>query len=388
MSGTLPRYLAVRKATTDLAAPLTPEDQVVQAMPDASPTKWHLAHTTWFFETFVLIPNLTGYRAFDPSYGFLFNSYYNAIGQRQPRHQRGLLTRPGLKDVMAYRQHVDTAMESLLQDVQHPLGALVELGLHHEQQHQELILTDIKYLLGTQPLRPAYLAAAQATGSPLPAPQQQWIAFEEGLRSIGQGGKGFAFDNEGPPHKVFLNAFELASRTVTSGEYLEFINDGGYSKPELWLSDGWDAVRAHGWNAPLYWRRSETGWKVFTLQGEQDLAPTKAVCHLSHFEADAYARWAGGRLPTEFEWEAASGQEGLSEMLGGVWEWTASAYLPYPGFRIAEGAVGEYNGKFMSGQMVLRGGSVATPPGHVRPTYRNFFPPAARWQFSGLRLAR
>lgn len=380
------RYRAVREATTDLAALLTPEDQVVQAMPDASPTKWHLGHTTWFFETFILVPNLPGYRAFDPAYGFLFNSYYNTIGQRQPRAQRGLLTRPGLQEVLAYRRHVNAAMESFLKAFSGAAAALVELGLHHEQQHQELILTDIKYLLGAQPSRPAYLPALPAAQAPVPP--LEWIGFDEGLRSIGHGGAGFAFDNEGPQHKVFLQAFELASRPVNTGEYLRFIEDGGYARPELWLSDGWDAVHVHGWKAPLYWRKSEDGWKVFTLQGEQDLDPGKAVCHLSQFEADAYARWAISRLPTEFEWEAASGHLGLPGMSGGVWEWTGSAYLPYPGFHTAEGAVGEYNGKFMSGQMVLRGGSVATPKGHIRPTYRNFFPPGARWQFSGLRLAR
>ncbi|MBL0210044.1 MAG: ergothioneine biosynthesis protein EgtB [Holophagaceae bacterium] len=386
MSGALPRYLAVRGKTTELSAPLTPEDQVVQAMPDASPTKWHLAHTTWFFETFILVPGLRDYRLFDPAYGFLFNSYYNAIGQRQPRNQRGLLTRPGLQEILAYRRHVDAAMEAFLQTSPGPDPALLELGLNHEQQHQELILTDIKYLLGSQPLKPAYRPAP--TSAPTPAPPSKWIAFDEGLRAIGHGGKQFAFDNEGPRHKVFVNAFELASRPVSSGEYLEFMHDGGYAKPELWLSDGWDAVRAQRWDAPLHWRKSEEGWKVFTLQGEQELDPGRPVCHLSHYEADAYARWAGARLPTEFEWEAASGHPAPAQTSGDVWEWTASAYLPYPGFRIAEGAVGEYNGKFMSGQMVLRGGSVATPPGHIRPTYRNFFPPSARWQFSGLRLAR
>ncbi len=380
------RYRAVRQATMDLAAPLTPEDQVVQAMTDASPTKWHLAHTTWFFETFLLVSNLSGYEVFDPAYGFLFNSYYNAIGERQPRAQRGLLTRPSLEEVFAYRRHVDAAMDILLQGPTATSAALVELGLNHEQQHQELILTDIKYLLGCQPLRPAYLKVPSRP--PTHSTPPEWIAFNEGLRAIGHDGNGFAFDNEGPRHKVFLGAFELASRPVTSGEYLGFIQDGGYERPELWLAEGWDAVRAQGWKAPLYWRNIKSAWKVFTLQGEQDLDSGKSVCHLSHFEADAYARWAGARLPTEFEWEAASGHPKLSGMLTGAWEWTASAYLPYPGFRIAEGAVGEYNGKFMSGQMVLRGGSVATPPGHTRSTYRNFFPPAARWQFSGLRLAR
>ncbi len=386
----LPRqYRSVRKATLNLVAPLTLEDMVVQAMRDTSPTKWHLAHTTWFFETFILIPKLPGYQVFDPSYGFLFNSYYNAIGQRQPRDQRGVLTRPGLGEVLAYRRHVDGAMETLLENFPTAAMALVELGLHHEQQHQELILTDIKYLLGTQPLKPAYLPAPLApAGEPAPALTLEWVPFDEGLRAVGHDGSGFAFDNEGPRHNVFLTAFELAARPVTVGEYLRFIEDGGYERPDLWLSDGWDAVLTNGWTAPLYWRKSLGGWKVFTLQGEEDLARRKSVCHLSHFEADAYARWAGARLPTEAEWEVASDHPGLSQMMGVVWEWTGSAYLPYPGFRAAVGAVGEYNGKFMSGQMVLRGGSIATPHGHIRPTYRNFFPPTARWQFSGLRLAR
>ena len=386
MNEMLPQYRAIRKATLDLTAPLTPEDMVVQAMPDASPTKWHLAHTTWFFESFILVPNHPGYQVFDPAFGFLFNSYYNTIGERQPRVLRGLLTRPRLEEILAYRNHVDEAMETFLQDSSGPAATLVELGLHHEQQHQELILSDIKYLFGSQPLKPAYVPKPPHT--PAPMPSLEWIAFDEGIRIIGHDENSFAFDNEGPRHKVFLGAFELASRPVTSGEYLEFILDEGYKRPELWLADGWDTVRANDWKAPLYWRKSEAGWKVFTLQGEQELDPGKSVCHLSHFEADAYARWADARLPTEFEWEAASGHPGLSRLLTGVWEWTASAYLPYPGFHIAEGAVGEYNGKFMSGQMVLRGGSVATPQGHIRPTYRDFFPPAARWQFSGLRLAR
>ena len=393
----LSRYRAVRQATVDLAAPLSAEDQVVQAMADASPTKWHLGHTTWFFETFILKPNLSAYVEFDATFGYLFNSYYNAIGERQPRAQRGLLTRPPLEEVHAYRRHVDAAMEALLAEPRSQGLSLLELGLNHEQQHQELILTDIKSLLGSQPSRPSYFSPVPASDPAAisvdaePCAPLNWISFDEGLRDIGHDGKGFAFDNEGPRHTVFLQAFELASRPVTCGEYLVFMENGGYERPELWLSDGWDALRAQGWKAPLYWRQDEGGWWVFTLHGERSLDAAKPVCHLSYFEADAYARWAGARLPTEAEWEVASHRDhgaGLSQMFGGVWEWTGSAYLPYPGFQPKEGAVGEYNGKFMSGQMVLRGGSFATPPGHIRPTYRNFFPPSARWQFTGLRLAR
>ncbi len=380
------RYRAVRQATVDLAAPLSAEDQVVQAMADASPTKWHLAHTTWFFETFILKPNCPSYLEFDAAFGYLFNSYYNAIGERQPRAQRGLLTRPALEEVHAYRRHVDAAMEKLLSDAAGSDLGLLELGLNHEQQHQELILTDIKCLFGTQPLRPAYLLAKPP--ETLAASPLSWIPFEEGLREIGHDGIGFAFDNEGPRHRVFVNAFELASRPVTCGEYQQFVDDGGYGKPELWLSEGWDAVCDGGWKAPLYWRKTNSGWRVFTLHGEQPLSSAEPVCHLSYFEADAYARWAGARLPTESEWELASSEKSLPLMFGGVWEWTQSAYLPYPGYQADAGAVGEYNGKFMSSQMVLRGGSFATPSGHIRPTYRNFFPPSARWQFSGLRLAK
>ena len=376
-------YRQVREATVRLAAPLAPEDQVVQSMPDASPTKWHLAHTTWFFETMVLARFDPGHRPFDPRYAYLFNSYYESVGPRQPRPSRGLITRPSLEEVHAYRGAVDAAMDRLLGRTPPPEAlARAELGLHHEQQHQELILTDVQHALWCNPLRPAYApapSAAPATAAPL-----TWTRHDEGLAELGHAGEGFAFDNEGPRHRVFLEAFEIADRPVTAGEYAGFIADGGYRRPELWLSDGWAAVQAGGWEAPLFWERRDGAWWEFSLAGMRPVESAAPVAHVSHFEADAYARWAGARLPTEFEWERAA----TWPLPGAVWEWTASAYLPYPRFRAFEGELGEYNGKFMSGQMVLRGGSALTPPGHVRRTYRNFFPPAARWQRSGLRLAR
>ena len=398
------RYAAVRAATEALAAPLSAEDQQVQSMPDVSPTKWHLAHTTWFFETFLLGPELQGYEPFDPAFHYLFNSYYEAEGPRQPRPERGLITRPSLERVLAYRAHVDAGMARLLASGSAGRVAdLVELGLNHEQQHQELILMDIKHVLSRNPLKPAY-HAAPAAASREPAPLR-WQAFPAGLRQIGHGGDGFAFDNERPRHRVYLEAFEIADRLTTCGEYLGFIEDGGYRRPELWLSDGWAMVQAEGWTAPLYWSGGEDGWRMFSLHGERPVDPAEPVCHLSHYEADAYARWAAARLPTEAEWETAAGSsaledsgglhpspdaggEGLRQLGGQVWQWTASAYLPYPRFRTAPGAVGEYNGKFMSGQMALRGSACVTPPGHARITYRNFFPPQARWAFAGVRLAR
>jgi len=390
------RYDRVRARSLALAAPLSPEDAGAQSMPDASPVKWHLAHTTWFFETFLLIPR-AGAAPVDPAYVYLFNSYYEAVGPRHERPKRGLLTRPSLAEVLEYRRLVDAAMRDWLPAAAPDALDLLELGLNHEEQHQELILTDVKHLLAQNPTLPAY--AAPSAGVRGEAPPLRWIAHDGGLVEIGHGGPGFAFDNEGPRHKVWLEPFEIASRPVTAGEYLAFIADGGYRTAAHWLSDGWAAVKAEGWEAPLYWRCVDGAWRLFTLEGERAVDPSEPVCHLSHYEADAYARWAGARLPTEAEWEAVAAShwndpapalhpvpaEGFP---AGVWEWTASAYLPYPGFRTAEGAVGEYNGKFMSGQMVLRGASCATPPGHARPTYRNFFPPAARWQFSGLRLAR
>lgn len=406
------RYLQVRATTAGLAAPLSAEDCAVQSMPDASPTKWHLAHTSWFFETFVLTPYVPGYAPFDPAYRTLFNSYYVAVGARHPRPQRGLLTRPSLADVMRYRAHVDAAVAEALQrpSLAPEAASAIELGLQHEQQHQELILTDIKHALSCNPTHPTYLPAK--TFAPLSAPAMEWLRFDGGCVRIGHEGAGFAFDNEGPAHEVLLRPFAMASHPVTCGEYLEFIDDGGYSRPELWLALGWDMRISQGWDAPAYWTHPGSHWHVFTLRGLAQLDPAAPVAHLSYFEADAYARWRDARLPTEFEWEwavrsAGSPADGnfldaglleprpapaarapLAQAYGDVWEWTASPYAPYPGYRAAEGALGEYNGKFMCNQYVLRGGSCATPAGHVRPSYRNFFPPEARWQFSGLRLAR
>jgi ergothioneine biosynthesis protein EgtB len=396
-------YAKARAQSLALAAPLTAEDQQVQSMADVSPTKWHLAHTTWFFETFLLVPHLAGYKSFDPAFGFLFNSYYETVGARQPRPERGLLSRPSLVDIHAYRSHVDAGMARLVEAGAAPAD-LLTLGLHHEQQHQELILMDIKHVFSINPLKPAYAPPpkVQDTAGRTPA----WLDFDGGLVEIGLAGAGFAFDNEGPRHRVWLEPYRLSDSLVTAGDWLAFIEDGGYARPDLWLSDGWQAVQQNGWEAPLYWRRDEAGaWRVFTLHGERALDPQAPVCHVSGYEADAFARWAGKRLPTEAEWEVAAAAAppaaapfalhpppadpalGLRQLSGAVWQWTASAYSPYPGFRPAAGAVGEYNGKFMSGQMVLRGGACVTPIGHSRSTYRNFFPPAARWCFGGLRLA-
>ncbi|APV51695.1 hypothetical protein BWI17_19590 [Betaproteobacteria bacterium GR16-43] len=405
------RFDAIRGTTRALAAPLSAEDCAIQSMPDASPTKWHLAHTTWFFETFILAPNATGYRAFDPSFKVLFNSYYNGVGDKHPRPERGLLSRPALAEVLAYREHVNHAMQDLLATgLEAPLAALVDLGLHHEQQHQELILTDLKHMLSRNPLRPAYQKQWPLTA--VEPRKASWIGVEGGVREIGHAGDGFTFDNETPRHRVFLEDFEIASNPVTHGDFIAFIEDGGYRRPELWLSMGWDAVNARGWEAPMYWEKRDGQWHTFTLRGLAPVEPNTPVCHISFLEAEAYARWAGARLPTEAEWEIASAlapMEGNflesgayhplalreavahgvpAQMFGDVWEWTRSDYGPYPGFQPAEGAVGEYNGKFMCGQYVLRGGSCATPASHIRASYRNFFPPDARWQFSGVRLAR
>ena len=381
----LQSFRTVRSCTEELAAPLSAEDQTVQSMPDASPTKWHLAHTTWFFETFVLRPHAPGYRVFDSAYEYLFNSYYEAVGPRHPRPQRGLITRPGVNELLAYRHHVTAAVLDFLQgdrDSDHGARELVDLGLHHEQQHQELILMDIKHALSLNPLRPAY-RAAQGGEARAPRPLE-WREFEGGLVETGHDGQGFAFDNEGPRHRSWLDAFALAMRPVNCGEYLEFIEDGGYRRPEFWLSAGWDCVNQRGWDAPLYWEKKDGSWHVFTLSGLERLDPVRPVCHVSAFEAAAFAKWSGKRLPREAEWEVAAG---AVQGTGEVWEWTASPYVAYPGYREPAGAVGEYNGKFMANQMVLRGGCSATPAGHVRPTYRNFFPPDARWMFGGIRLS-
>ncbi|MCH7631231.1 MAG: ergothioneine biosynthesis protein EgtB [Proteobacteria bacterium] len=381
-------FSTVRARTEALAAPLSPEDMMVQSMPDVSPTKWHLGHTSWFFETFILKNFSPAYKVFDEAYNYLFNSYYNAVGDRQPRPKRGMLTRPPLSDVMAYRAQVTEAMLDLIGLAEKHkdwpgILKLLELGCHHEQQHQELLLTDIKHVLFQNPFKPAY---SQDPAAPRrKAPKLTWRGFAEGVVEIGHVGDGFAFDCEGPRHKVYLNAFELASRPVSNGEYLEFIEDGGYARPDHWLSDGWAHICQKELSRPLYWERRDQEWREFTLRGEQPLNPGAPVCHLSYYEADAYARWKEVRLPTEAELEiAANGPGGPGE----VWQWTSSAYSPYPGFKAAKGAVGEYNGKFMCNQMVLRGGSGATAEGHWRPTYRNFFYPPDAWQFTGLRLAR
>ena len=395
-------YGRVRSRTEALAAPLSAEDQTVQSMADASPTKWHRAHTTWFFETFVLTPHLPGYRPFDPAYGYLFNSYYEAVGPRHPRPARGVISRPGIAEIAAYRAHVDEAMEKLLATPGPDLTDLVLLGLNHEQQHQELLLTDIKHAFSASVLAPVYLPAAN-TSPPHDLPPASWITVEAGVHTIGHAGPGFAFDNETPAHEVLLPAFRIADRSVSNGEFLRFVEEDGYRRPEFWLSDGWATVQENQWEAPGYWRREGAGWSVYTLNGLCSLRLDEPVCHVSYYEAAAYAEWAGARLPTEFEWEAAARQIRVlarpfpeiqahpyrmgRHFRGDVWEWTASAYAPYPGYRPLAGALGEYNGKFMINQMVLRGRSCATPPGHERITYRNFFPPQARWQFSGFRLA-
>jgi ergothioneine biosynthesis protein EgtB len=376
------RFKAVRSFTEDLAAPLSAEDQTIQSMADVSPTKWHLAHTTWFFEAFVLRRHVAGYQVFDPAYEYLFNSYYEAVGPRHPRPQRGLLSRPGVDEIKAYRRHVTDAMTRLLEGGIGNLRSIVELGLHHEQQHQELILMDIKHVLSVNPLRPAYRAVPAPAEET--APPVVWVPFKGGLVEIGDDGKGFAFDNEGPRHRVWLEPFAVASRPVTNGEFLAFVEDGGYRRPEYWLSAGWECVNQREWQGPLYWEKTAGQWRIFTLGGSNPLLPAAPVCHVSFYEAAAFAKWAGKRLPREAEWETVSASlQGVGE----VWEWTASPYVAYPGYREPEGAIGEYNGKFMANQMVLRGGCLATPPGHARSTYRNFFPPDARWMFGGIRLA-
>ena len=386
-SAILNRYRAVRAHTESLVAALTAEDQCVQSMPDASPAKWHRAHTTWFFEEFVLGPHLAGYAPFDPDCRYLFNSYYDAVGARHPRPRRGMLTRPSAAHVGDYRVYVDAAIHRLLVGgTPDAAASLLELGLQHEQQHQELLLTDMLHAFAQSPLTPAVLPAwREETGAVGPA---RLLDHPGGLVEIGHAGEGFAFDNEMSRHRHWLEPFRLADRLVRNGEWLAFMADGGYRTPTLWMSDGWMIAQEHNWEAPLYWRKGDGAWLQVGPGGLAPLDTGAPIRHISWYEADAFARWAGGRLPTEFEWEAMAHDPALRERDGTVWQWTASAYLPYPGFRAAAGAVGEYNGKFMINQMVLRGGSLATPAGHGRPSYRNFFHPDKRWQFTGLRLAQ
>ncbi len=406
-------YQRVRDFSEQIAAPLSAEDCMAQSMPDTSPTRWHLAHTTWFFETFIL-GSQPGYKAFDEQFSFLFNSYYNSLGEQFPRSQRGLISRPGLKRTWEYRRHVDQLLLELLrsdklpESLRHPL----EVGLNHEQQHQELMLTDVKHLLSCNPLYPAYQSNPFADTE---ASANRWFDFDGGIVDIGHPGSGFAYDNELPHHQTLLQNFSIAAQPVTCGQFIDFINDDGYKRPDHWLSAGWSTVQQQNWTAPLYWRKQDNQWMQFTLAGLVPVDPDWSVSHVSYFEADAFARWSGARLPTEFEWEHASHQassghfadrlikkglaihptgsvtandDGPANMFGGVWEWTSSSYEAYPGYKPPAGALGEYNGKFMCNQYVLRGGSVATSSDHIRKTYRNFFPADTRWQFSGLRLAR
>jgi ergothioneine biosynthesis protein EgtB len=408
------RYRRVRHFSGKLCETLEPEDYVIQTMPETSPTKWHLAHTSWFFETFVLNQFFPDYQSLHPQFGFLFNSYYNAVGPFYSRAHRGLLSRPTVKEVLHYRSDIDLLVSDLIESADGQLLAKLEpiltLGLHHEQQHQELMLTDIKHVFWQNPLRPAFRKRNQVKA--LPASAIRWLKFEEGLCWVGYEGAGFSYDNEGPRHRTFISAFSLASKLVTNAQYLAFIEDRGYQRPEFWLSLGWNAVKERGWNSPLYWEKRDGKWFTMTLAGVTELIPEEPVCHVSYFEADAFARWSGARLPTEEEWETASsglplkgnfveselyhvaplasrGSEGKPvQMFGDVWEWTRSSYSPYPGYSAGSGALGEYNGKFMCNQYVLRGGSCATSQSHIRRTYRNFFPPDARWQFTGIRLAK
>ena len=401
----LRRYQQIRKTSLELAQPFSAEDQMLQSMPDCSPMKWHLAHTTWFFETFILSAR-PGYKPFDHRFKQLFNSYYKQLGSHPYRGSRGLMSRPSLEEVHAYRNWVDGAMERNFDPANVEASALIEIGLNHEQQHQELMLTDIKHALWSMPLRPEASDRPHALTTPVPL---KWISLAGGIYQVGHSGEGFAFDNESPRHQVLLQDFQIASRQVTNAEYLEFMQDNGYRRPELWLSDGWDAICAHGWDSPLYWEKHDSGWVRFTYSGLKEIDLAAPVCHVSYYEADAYARWAGARLPREEEWEIAAVQAGDTQQgnfldsgkfdpqpatgagqhwFGNLWEWTASPYVAYPGFVPAAGLVGEYNGKFMCNQFVLRGGSCATPESHIRATYRNFFPPHARWQFMGIRLAK
>lgn len=403
-------YRSVRAFSGALAAPLCPEDCVAQSMPDTSPVKWHLAHTTWFFETFVLMPNAPGYEAFHPDFTYLFNSYYNGVGDRHARPHRGLLTRPTLEEVLAYRRAVDEHVSKLLEQTSEPeLLRIVEIGLHHEQQHQELILTDLKHLFAQNAMGPAYRAPLEVRDETVSS--LGWVPLPSGVQAIGiDGDDGFSFDNERPRHRVFLEPAAIADRLVTNGEYRAFIEDGGYERPELWLDVGWATVQREGWQRPLYWRQGQDGYTEFTLAGERPLVDAEPVSHVSFIEANAFARWAGARLPTEAEWEVAcadrevlgtfvesgrfhpapakSSEASIGQLYGDVWEWTQSSYGPYPGYRAEAGTLGEYNGKFMCDQIVLRGGSCASSRSHLRSSYRNFFYAPDRWQFTGIRLAK
>jgi ergothioneine biosynthesis protein EgtB len=389
----LAAFKKVRAETERRAAPLSPEDQVVQSMPDASPTKWHRAHTTWFFEQFLLVPKVAGYKVFDERFAYLYNSYYVSAGPRHDRPKRGLITRPSADEVAAYRAHVDQAVENLLAKAEpnelRKLLPILEIGLHHEQQHQELIITDILHALAQNPTFPAYdISWKMPRGERGQGSKRDGFAkIPEGTHTVGDDGSGFVFDNERPTHRELIQPVKISRALVTNKEWLEFMQDGGYETPALWLSDGWYTVQAEEWKAPFYWREIDGKWHQMSLGGLQPVDPAAPVCHVSYFEADAYARWAGKHLPTEFEWEVAARNGLLADAFGVVWQWTRSAYLAYPGYRAIEGALGEYNGKFMINQMVLRGGSLATPEGHSRFSYRNFFPPHSRWQFMGLRLA-
>ncbi len=411
------RFQGVRDFTSSLASGLAPEDCVVQSMPDVSPAKWHLAHTTWFFETFIVKKWVPGYRSSVPEYAYLFNSYYNAAGDMHRRDLRGLISRPTVEETHRYRESIDDYVRQLLASANtgllDELAPLIELGIHHEQQHQELFVTDIKHVFAQNPLYPVFRQSARNTGSAKPI---EFIEFDKAMILIGHSGSSFSYDNEGPQHQALVGPFALASRPVTNGEFRAFIEAGGYSRPEYWLSLGWTTVNEQRWTAPLYWTKRDGAWWHYTLSGFREVSDSEPVTHLSYFEADAYANWAGARLPTEFEWEYASAQypvqgnfvdsgafhpqplgaghllsvekKNLQQMFGDVWEWTRSSYSPYPGYRAAPGALGEYNGKFMCNQYVLRGGSCATSQTHMRRTYRNFFQPEKRWQFTGLRLAK
>ncbi len=412
------RLIESRQLSLSLASKLTDEDMVVQAMDDASPAKWHLAHTTWFYESFILQPFVKGYKEFSGDFSYCFNSYYEAKGDRHPRRHRGLLTRPSTKEVLSYRAHVNVHLEKLVEDLSHnpsdlaSVPQLLDVGINHEQQHQELMLTDILALFARQPLRPSYCTDKMPKSSNVAQHPLSWVPFRGGVTEIGYAGPAFSYDNEGPRHHVLLHPFKLANRCVTNAEWIAFIDDGGYSDPLVWLAEGWDCVQRNQWQAPEYWEKKDDVWCQMTLAGLHRVEGAQPVCHVSYYEADAFARWAGKRLPTEFEWEFACTETGddatantlgqgrlspapatttdvdvASQMIGDVWEWTSSAYQAYPGYQAAEGALGEYNGKFMCSQYVLRGGSCVTPDGHIRPTYRNFFYPYQRWQFMGLRLA-